>query len=195
MSELPAAATHSPHLTLDQLEAGLRALPPAPADLGRLVLIVRRRPDGSRETPDRVRLTPEEGLSDDSWNRRSPRVPDMQLTVMRRGVAELVANGQPLTTFGDNLFVEMDISSASLPIGSMVRMGEAILVVTPHPHDGCSKFKSRFGAAALQFVNAKPTRSWNLRGVYWRVIEAGDAKVGSEIHVVSRPSTASAQSV
>jgi MOSC domain-containing protein YiiM len=169
------------------LEAGLRALPAAPADTGRLALIVRRRPDGSRETPERVHLTPEEGLSDDSWNRRVPRVPDMQMTVMRRDVAELIAHGQPLTTFGDNLFVEIDISAASLPIGSRLRVGEAVVEVTPHPHNGCAKFKARFGADALHFVNAQPTRPQNLRGIYWKVIEPGETGVGARIQVLSRP--------
>ena len=123
----------------------------------------------------------------DSWNRRGARYLNMQLTVMRRAVAEMIANGQPLTTFGDNLFVDFDISSANLPIGSRLRVGEALVEVTPQPHDGCSKFKSRFGADALQFVNAPATRPQNLRGIYWRVIEAGNAGPGAEIRVLSRP--------
>lgn len=177
----------APHLPLAQIEVGLRTLPEASKDAGRLTLIVRRRPDGSRETPERVLLTPEEGLSDDKWNRSLPRVPDMQLTVMRRDVAELIANGQPLTTFGDNLFVELDISAASLPIGSRLRVGAAVVEVTPQAHNGCAKFKARFGSDALHFVNAPPTRPLNLRGIYWKVIEPGEAGVGSAIQVLSRP--------
>jgi len=177
----------SPHLPLAQLEEGLRGLSRAPTEAGRLLLIVRRQPDSSRVTPDRVHFTPEEGLGDDSWNRRLPRVADMQLTVMRRDIAELVANGQPLTTFGDNLFVDIDISAPSLPIGSRLRVGSAIMEVTPHPHNGCAKFKSRFGADALYFVNAAPTRPQNLRGIYWKVIEPGEAAIGAPIQVLSRP--------
>ncbi len=176
-----------PHLPLAQLEAGLRALPAAPADTGRLALIVRRRPDGSRETPERVHLTPEEGLSNDSWNRRLPLAPDMQLAVMRRDVAELVANGQPLTTFRDHLFVGLDPSAANLPTGTRLRVGEAVVEVTPKPHNGCGKFNARFGPDALHFVNAQPTRPQNLRGVYWKVVEPGEASVGSRIQVLSRP--------
>ena len=55
------------------------------------------------------------------------------------------------------------------------------------PHDGCSKFKKRFGADALVFVNAKPTRHRNLRGIYWKVIEAGEVRVSSPIEVMARP--------
>lgn len=181
------AVSPLPHLPLAQLEAGLLALPAAPADTGRLALLVRRRPDGSRETPERVHLTPGAGLSDDSWNRRLPLAFDMQLAVMRRDVAEMIANGQPLTSFGDNLFVDLDISAASLPIGSRLRVGEAVVEVTPTPHNGCSKFNARFGADALHLVHALATRPQNLRGIYWTVIEPGEASVGARIQVLSRP--------
>jgi len=177
----------SRHLPLTALESGLRALPALPADAGRLALIVRRREDGSRETPERLRLSPEDGVPGDSWGRNPKRDLEMQIAVMRRDVAELLANGQPLTLFGDSLFVDFDISLGNLPIGSRLRVGEAVVEVTPMPHNGCAKFKGRFGADALSFVNAKPTRHLNLRGIYWKVIEAGEVSVGAPIKVISRP--------
>jgi hypothetical protein len=177
----------SRHLPIPALEAGLRGLPQLPKDSGRLSLIVRRRADGSRETPERIRLTPDDGVPDDSWGRHSDRKRDAQIAVMRRDVAELVANGQPLTLFGDSLFVDFDISAENIPIGSRLRVGEAVVEVTPMSHDGCAKFKGRFGADALFFVNAKPTRHLNLRGIYWKVLEAGEVSVGAPIQVLSRP--------
>ena len=175
------------HLPLATLESKLRALPALPKDSGHLALIVRRRVDGSRETPERLRLSPEHGVPGDSWGRDPKRMLDAQIAVMQRDVAELIANGQPLTLFGDSLFVELDLSATNLPIGSRLRVGEAVVEVTPMPHDGCSKFKKRFGADALFFVNAKPTRHLNLRGIYWKVIEAGEVRVGSPIEVMARP--------
>lgn len=175
------------HRPLAELEAGLRALPQLPKDSGRLTLIVRRRVDGSRETPERMRLTPDEGVPGDSWGRNPSRKIEAQIAVMRRDVAELLANGQPLTLFGDSLFVDFDISLGNLPIGSRLRVGEAVVEVTPMPHNGCAKFKGRFGVDALFFVNAKPTRHLNLRGIYWKVIEAGEACVGAPIEVIARP--------
>jgi hypothetical protein len=106
------------HLPFVDLAAGLRALADAPKDVGVLALVVRRLADGARETPARLRLTPEEGVPGDGWSRRPPRSPDAQLAVMRHDVAVLIANGQPLTLFGDNLFVELDISTANLPCGA-----------------------------------------------------------------------------
>jgi MOSC domain-containing protein YiiM len=169
------------------LEAGLRTLPAAPRDAGRIALIVRRHPDGARETPACVRLSLEEGVPGDGWGRRPPRDPEAQLAVMRRDVAELIANGQPLTLFGDNLFVELDLSAANLPFGTQLRVGAARVEMTPMPHNGCLKFKGRFGQDALHFVQAKETRDQNFRGVYWKVIEPGEAQIGDAIQVLSRP--------
>ena len=162
-------------------------LPELLKDTGRLALIVRRPADGVRETPQSVRLTPEEGLPGDAWGRSSSPKIEAQLAVMRRDVAEVIANGQPLTVFGDSLFVDFDISIDNLPSGSRLRVGEAVVEVTPMPHDGCAKFKGRFGQDALIFVNAKPTRHLNLRGIYWKVVAPGDVSVGAEIRVLSRP--------
>jgi MOSC domain-containing protein YiiM len=177
----------SHHLPLGELEAGLRALPERPGDSGRVTLIVRRRADGVRETPERVDLTQEEGVPGDGWSRRPPRKPDAQLAVMRREVAELIANGQPLTLFGDNLFVDFDLSAANLPVGTRLRVGGAQVEVTAEPHNGCLKFKGRFGQDALRFVQAKATRDQNLRGIYWRVVVPGEVSVGAPIEVLSRP--------
>lgn len=174
------------HRKLADLETGLRGLEKAPKNAGRLALIVRRRPDGVRETPEYVQLFPDEGVPGDGWTRRPPRDPLAQLAVMRRDVAELIANGQPLTLFGDNLFVELDLSERNLPLGTRLRVGEALVEVTSKPHNGCLKFKARFGQDALAFVQAPPTRHQNRRGIYWRVIEAGGARVGDPIRVLSR---------
>jgi len=172
------------HLPFDELVARVQALPPPPRDSGRLHLIVRRHADGIRETLERVSLAAEGGVPGDRWGRKLPVNPDAQLTVMRRDIAEVIANGQPLTTFGDNLFVDLDISAENLPVGTRAWFGDALLEVTPKPHNGCLKFKGRFGQDALEFVQAKPTRSQNYRGIYFRVVESGDAHVGASISVI-----------
>jgi len=174
------------HLAWEALTAGWQALPPAPTDAGRVALLVRRRADGGRETPERVRLCPREGLPGDGWQRRPPRDPAAQLAVMRRDVAALLANGQPLTLFGDDLFVELDLSAANLPAGARLRIGAAEVEVTPKPHDGCRKFRARFGPGALRFVQEPATRDRNFRGIYWKVTLAGEVAVGDAIQVLSR---------
>ena len=175
------------HRSLAELEAGLRALPAASKDSGRLRLIVCRHSPGVHETLERVRLSVEEGVPGDEWNRRLPNHPDAQLTVIAHPLAELIANGQLLTVSGDNLVVELDISAENLPVGTRLRVGEAIVEMTPKPHNGCAKFQARFGMHALRFVQAPATRHRNLRGVYWKVIEPGMVEVGAPIQVISRP--------
>ena len=172
------------HLPLDELVARVCSLPPPPRDSGRLHLIVRRHADGTRETLERARLTAEGGIPGDRWGRKLPVNSEAQLTVMRRDIAEVIANGQPLTMFGDNLFVDLDISAENLPVGTRAWLGDALLEVTPKPHNGCLKFKGRFGQDALEFVQAKETRSQNYRGIYFRVVEAGEAGVGASISVI-----------
>jgi hypothetical protein len=186
-TRLDGAGGSAFHRSLTYLQTAFASLTPPPTDFGRLALIVCRRAPGIHESLNRVRLTPEEGVPGDEWNRRMPRNIEAQLTVMRRDVAELVANGQPLSTSGDNLIVELDISAANLPLGTRLRVGEALAEVTPKPHNGCQKFARRFGADALRFVQAPAARHHNLRGMYWEVISAGQVEVGSPIQVLSRP--------
>lgn len=123
----------------------------------------------------------------DSWGRQRDPALEAQLAVMQFDIAQLVANGQPLTLFGDQMFLELDLSQANLQAGSILRVGTAILEVTPEPHNGCSKFRARFGDAALRFVSKGELRQLNLRGVYLRVRQAGEVATGDAIEVVSRP--------
>jgi len=181
-----AGEAYGPHGDASRHRPALAALPPAPRDHGRVVLLVRRRADGVRETPEGARLSPEEGMPGDRWGRRLPRKPEAQLTVIQRDVAEIVANGQGLTVSGDNLVVDLDLSSGNLPVGTRLRVGRAVVEVSKKPHNGCSKFAERFGADALAFVQDPATRDRNLRGIYWTVVEAGEARVGDPIAVLSR---------
>ena len=176
----------SRHLPMAKLDAGLAALPEAPKDAGRLRLIVIRRADGVREALESVCLSADEGVPGDGWSRRPPRKPDAELSVMNHGIAELIANGQPITLFGDNLFVDLDVSAANLPFGTRLRVGEAVVEMTPEPHDGCYKFNERFGNDALKFVQGKNTRHQNRRGVYWKVVDSGEICVGAAVEVLSR---------
>lgn len=174
------------HPTREALDAAFAAFPPAPKGRGSVTLLVSRTGGGKRETPDRVVLTVANGMPDDAWGRDENHNPDAQLTIMRGDVATLMANGQPLTLFGDNLFVDLDLSSQNLPHGTRLQVGEALLEVTPEPHDGCHKFRQRFGADALRMTADKQLREQHLRGIYMRVIQDGAVGVGDVIEVLAR---------
>lgn len=175
------------HLSRSALDAGHAALARCDRERGRVSLIVRRLDDGTREALGLVRLSVDDGVPGDDWARRPPRDPEAQLAVMRTPVAQLIANGQPLTTFGDNLFVELDLGAENLPTGTRLAVGRAEVVVTAKPHDGCIKFDARFGNDALRFVQDPATRHENRRGIYWRVVVEGDVAQGDVVRVLQRP--------
>ena len=173
---------------LEELEEALEALPRAPTDRGCVELIVVRTAGGRRENPDRVRLEADAGVPGDAWGRQPGPHAERAITVMQVDVAELIANGQPLALFGDNLFLTLDLSTDNLPPGSRVRAGGAVLEVTAMPHNGCRKFRARFGAEAQRFVSKPELRHRNLRGIYMRVLQPGEVAVGDLIEVISRAS-------
>jgi MOSC domain-containing protein YiiM len=105
---------------------------------------------------------------------------------MQADVARLIANGQPLELFGDQLFLELDLSVENLPPGSRLRLGSATVEVTPMPHNGCRKFQARFGRDAVELVSDPQLRHRNLRGIYLRVVVPGEVAVGDSVAVISR---------
>lgn len=178
----------SRHLALDELERRMAALPPTPKERGRVVAMFAR-PGSNRRTPlRRAKLTASGGMPGDRWSvpregKPAPE-PEQMLTAMQSDVAELIANGQPIGLFGDNLFLELDLSNANLPLGTRVRAGGAILEVTPEPHNGCLKFRARFGSDALRLVSRKQTRDRNLRGIYFKVVQDGEVTTGDPVEVI-----------
>jgi len=173
--------------SLAELEQMFARMPAMPTDHGKVVLLVRKNQGGQREVLERILLSPGQGMPGDAWGRQAHPDEGAQLAVMQQDVAELLANGQPLPLFGDNLFLELDLSAGNLPPGSRLRVGRAPLQITPLPHTGCVKFRGRFGDNALRFVSKAELRQRNLRGIYMRVLEEGEARPGDPVEVVYRP--------
>jgi hypothetical protein len=175
----------SRHLDRAALEAGIASLR-APLDDGAVALLVARGPAGERRLPDEAVLTVEGGMPDDRWAAQTKYGPDYQLATTRADFARLIANGQPLELHGDNLFLDLDLSSDNLPAGTRLRAGHALLQVTPIAHNGCKKWVQRFGLCPMQ-LNLHPAyRAVHVRGIYLRVVEEGRVRVGDRVRVVSR---------
>lgn len=174
-------------LSVSTLAERFARLTAAPCDVGSVAVLLARLDGGRRDLLPRARLSAADGMPGDAWKRKTPHRPEAQLAVMQLGVAELLANGQPLALFGDNLFLDLDLSAANLPIGSLLRAGGVLLEVTPKAHNGCRKFMGRFGNDALRFISQPAIRPLNLRGIYLRVVEDGEVAVGDVIEVVARP--------
>lgn len=173
------------HLSRQALEAGIGGLH-APRDEGSVELLLARGPAGERQLPTEVQLTVDGGMPGDRWAGQSKYGPDYQLATARADYARLIANGQPLELHGDNLFLNLDLSSDNLPHQSLLRAGDALLQVTPVAHNGCKKWVQRFGLCPMQ-LNLDPAyRHLHLRGIYLRVVSEGRVRVGDRVRVVQR---------
>jgi hypothetical protein len=177
------------HLTVSRLEEGLDHVRSSPTDVGRVELIVRRPAVDAREVLDEGILDLADGLVGDSWRTRgSSRMadgsahPDMQLNVINARLSSLVAvDPDRRALAGDQLHLDLDLSHANLPAGTRLALGSAVIEVTEIPHAGCAKFRDRFGADALRFVNSPTGRELRLRGLNARVVVAGTVRQGDAV--------------
>jgi hypothetical protein len=174
----------SAHLDASAIEARLQAASPSPADVGRVTLLCARPSSGTRQVLERARLD-HQGMPFDRWRHGKAR-PEMQLAVMEHRVASVIANGQSHSLFGDNLSLDLDLSTSNLPTGSLVQMGEARLIVTPEPHTGCKQYAARFGLEALKYISSRDREGARLRGIYLRVVEPGEVWLDAPVHVLRR---------
>ncbi len=185
------------HRTAAELAEHLPVIDAAPQDGGTVRLVVRRPAPGVRDVLEVGQLDLTEGLVGDSWiSRPSSRSsdggphPDMQLTVMSHRVVELLAQDperEPLA--GDQLYLDLDLSEANLPVGTLLHLGAdgAVIEVTAQPHSGCAKLIARFGKEAMTFLNGPEGRPRRLRGLCAKVVAPGPVRPGDHI-AVERPS-------
>lgn len=161
----------------------------SPTDGGQLALIVRRPEPFVREELAAAELSLADGVVGDSWNQRPSRRsvdggphPEMQLNLMNSRAAMAVAGSVDRWSLaGDQLYVDLDLSSANLPAGTRLEIGTAVIEVTAEPHTGCANFSRRFGAAARKFVNSDVGAELNLRGINAKVVQPGTIAVGDTI--------------
>jgi hypothetical protein len=169
---------------MPELEAGLEHIRHSPKVAGAVEMIVRRPRVDEREILARARLDLVEGLVGDHWSAKGNRQTaagaadlEAQITIMNsRAIALVAQNKERWPLAGDQFYIDLDLSVENLPPGTRLAVGSAVVEITAKPHTGCRKFKNRFGAEAMRFVN------WGselrLRGANAKVVQAGDVRVG-----------------
>jgi MOSC domain-containing protein YiiM len=168
-----------------RLDQGLGRIDSTPRAAPALRALIRRHPgDGRREGLSRGELSAAGGLLGDRWARGQRRRASMQVAAMDWRIATLLAGGQALELFGDQLFLDLDLSTSALPSGTFLGVGAAVLMVTDEPHVGCGKFARRFGREALAWTARAELTERRLRGVYLQVILGGAIEVGDPVRVL-----------
>ena len=184
-----------PPATTDELIAALDQVRSAPGTDGTLVMLVRRPSMGERELLDEGTLDLDDGLVGDNWISRATshaiaegRHLVAQLNVMNARVVALLADTPERQALaGDQLFVDLDLSHANLPTGTRLAIGDpdagrgAVVEVTEKPHNGCAKFRARFGDDAVAFVNSDEGKALRLRGLNARVVVPGRVRSGDPV--------------
>lgn len=164
----------------------------SPKNVGSVDLIVCRPVTGEREELQEAELDVVLGLLGDNWATRgnpkkpgTPALPDTQLNLMNsRAIAVIAKEKSRWSLAGDQFYVDFDLSYENVPPGTLLEIGEAVIVVTAEPHLGCVKFKKRYGQEAAAFVNSPLGKSLNMRGINAKVVKAGIVKAGALIKKV-----------
>lgn len=149
------------------------------------------RPDrGTREFPERLILTQTQGVIGDRWLTTawltlpdgSPD-PRIQVSILPRRVLDLVWKDRENTLHpGDQIVADLDMSEENLPIGTLIRAGTAVLRVSDEPNLGCVKWKVRYGANALTWVESHP--KLRLRGVLCSIEQDGVVSLQDRLQVL-----------
>ncbi len=180
-------AANDVHLTKEQLEAGFGHVLDSPKDNGTLVRIVRRPDVDQREVIAEGELDVDLGLVGDNWKvRPNPTTSDgkadpvAQITIINARILALMAGSEDRWQLaGDQLLLDLDMSTENLPPGTRLRIGSAAVIeISEKPHTGCAKFAGRFGQDALRFISTPEGRARRLRGVNTRVVQSGTIRAG-----------------
>jgi hypothetical protein len=177
------------HVPQGDLESGLGAVRESPRNEGSLELIVARPEVDVREVLAGGFLDQVDGLVGDSWNRRpSSRTPDgkphpdMQLNLINSRLVALISPDEDRRALaGDQLHVDLDLSTDNLPAGTRLAIGESVIEVTEQPHTGCRKFAARFGVEALAFISTPVGKALRLRGLNAKVVVPGAIRRGDVV--------------
>lgn len=177
------------HRTWSELEGGLAVVADSPSDVGTVELIALRPAEGERQVVDEAKVDVDLGVRGDNWSTRPNRHtadggPDSnaQVTLMNARVAALVAVSRDRwPEAGDQLYVDFDLSEGNVPPGTRLAIGSAVVEVTDEPHNGCAKFRRRFGADASRLINSPQGKQLHLRGINTKVVVNGVIRRGDEV--------------
>lgn len=176
-------------VTANDLAQALPSVLAAPRDAGIAHLLCARPKPNARSFPDRLILSRSQGVVGDfemsrPWLELPDGSPDprIQVSIMPWQVLNLVWRDRDRVAHpGDNIAVDMNLTTENLPEGTLLRAGTAILRVSDVPNDGCVKWKVRCGRAAYDWVASPAHLPLRLRGLFCSVEQDGEFHLGDSL--------------
>jgi hypothetical protein len=176
-------------VTAAELAAALPAILAAPRDGGVTRLLCSRPGPNARAFPQTLTFTRATGVAGDfeharPWLTLADGSPDPrnQVSITPWQVLELVWRDRDRVPHpGDNIAVDMNLTAANLPVGTLLQAGNAILRVSDEPNDGCVKWKVRYGRAAYDWITHPDHLPLRLRGLFCSVEQDGDMRLGDTL--------------
>lgn len=169
----------------------------APVGLGHVEFLMNRPAEGEHVPVDTLYLDVEHGIRGDRWERTAwlktadgapdPRV---QVSLTNTKVIRCFTGTDEQSHFrcGDNLYVDLNLTEAALPVGSRLKVGEAVIELSDVVNDACGKFSQRFGVKALKWVRLPEHLPLRLRGIFCQIQQSGWVRTGDGVEVLNRGS-------
>jgi hypothetical protein len=176
-------------VTAEELAALLPEVLAAPTAQGQVRLLCSRPKPNARTFPESLAVSRSHGVAGDFEMSRPWLVlpdgspdPRNQVSIMPWRVLDLVwRERNPLGYPGDNIAVDMNLTTENLPVGTLLAVGTAVLRISDEPNDGCAKWKVRCGRAAYDWVTAPAHLPLRLRGLFCSVEKDGTVRLGDMI--------------
>lgn len=176
----------------EDLDRGLAHVLAAPATDAPMYMFCTRAGYNQRTHPDRLEMTSAGGVAGDfemstPWLALPDGSPDprIQVSILPLRVLDLVwrdRDAQPHP--GDTIIADLNVSTGTLPPGTLIRVGTAVLRVSDLWNDGCVKWKARYGRAAFDWVSAPAHEGLRLRGILCSVEQGGSAGLTDRIATI-----------
>lgn len=177
------------HVTRQRLDEALPDILAAPLNNASVTMLCRRPDRNQREFCEGLSLSPQTGVEGDyemakPWLTLGDGSPDprIQVSLLPQRVLDLVWRDRKNVVYpGDTVIADLNMTLDNLPVGTRLQIGGAVIGVSDIWNEGCAKWKVRMGRAAYDWTSASGHESLRLRGIYCRIIESGEIKLGDRI--------------
>lgn len=180
------------HVTAEELERALPDVLAAPSTDAPIHLLCTRPAKNQRAFPERLVMSKAEGVAGDRemsepWLKLDDGRPDprIQISILPLRVLDLVwRNRDTVAHPGDTIIADLNTSEESLPPGTLLKAGTALLRVADIWNSGCAKWRHRYGNAAYSWTSAPAHKVLRLRGIFCSIEQDGEVAIGDRISKV-----------